>query len=229
MSLPPVTALRQLDTTRLIPSKYSEGGDSVLTRIADDDTHLQEIFALDGATNDRLEAEANLAPGIGIGELVFGIPHYRIVNAAFCHPSPLGSRFNGPERGAWYAGFEAETSLAEIIWHRTVALAEIDVFEDEVTYDAWAADFGATFHDLRGAGDFADCLDPQSYRASQRLAERLLAEGSAGIVYPSVRAQGGTCLACFRPALVSNLRKGPRYRLTWAGAPEPHVSTEETS
>ena len=58
-------------------------GDSVLTRIADDDDHLQTLFDLDHATNDRLRAENDLLPGIGIGELVFGIAHYRIVNAAF--------------------------------------------------------------------------------------------------------------------------------------------------
>ncbi|QDL92315.1 RES domain-containing protein [Paroceanicella profunda] len=228
MSLPPVTALRQLDTCRLIPSRYSDGGDSVLTRIADDDAHLQDIFALDGATNDRLEAEANLLPGIGIGELIFGVPHYRIVNAAFCHASPLGSRFNGPERGAWYAGFEVETSLAEIIWHRTVALAEIDHFEDEVTYDGYLADFGAAFHDLRGAEAFRACLDPQSYRAAQALASELLEAGAAGIVYPSVRAPGGTCLACFRPALVGHVRKAARYRIAWSGSPDPDVSLQET-
>jgi hypothetical protein len=45
---------------------------------------------------------------------VFGVPNYRIVNAAFVHAHPLGSRFNGPDRGAWYAGFEVETSQAEV-------------------------------------------------------------------------------------------------------------------
>ena len=35
MKLPPVTLVRQFDTHRLIPSKYSPGGESVLVRIAD--------------------------------------------------------------------------------------------------------------------------------------------------------------------------------------------------
>ena len=34
--------------------------------------------------------------------------------AAFCHAHPLGSRFAGADRGAWYAGFEIETSHAEV-------------------------------------------------------------------------------------------------------------------
>lgn len=43
-----------------------------------------------------------------------GVPYYRIVNAAFTHAHPLGSRFNDPDRGAWYAAFELETAQAEI-------------------------------------------------------------------------------------------------------------------
>ena len=43
--------------------------------------------------------------------------------------------------------------------------------------------------------------------ASQQLAEDLLTAGSLGVVYPSVRHDGGTCVACFRPALVMNVRK----------------------
>ncbi len=82
----------------MIPSKYSENGDSVLVRIADDDDHLQSIFDLDHATNDRLLAENDLLPGIGVDELVFSVPSYRIINAAFTHAHPLGSRFNGPDR-----------------------------------------------------------------------------------------------------------------------------------
>ena len=85
------------------------------------------------------------------------------------------------------------------------------------------ADFTAQFHDLRGQRDYASCLDPHSYVASQRLARRLLDEGSTGIIFPSVRRPGGTNLACFRPALVGNVRKGAVYRLTWEGTPEPRV------
>ena len=229
---PPLRRLARRDTHRLIPSKYSDdlgrGGESVLVRIADDDAHLAEIFDLDGATNDRLLAENNLLPGIGVHELVFGVPHYRIVNAAFTHAHPLGSRFNGPERGAWYAAFALATAQAEVAWHKTVELAEVGWREEEsVTYDDYLADFTAEFHDLRAARGFAACLDAASYVASQALAERLLAAGALGIVYPSVRHKGGTCLACFRPALVNNVRKHARYRFTWAGEARPRIALEE--
>lgn len=224
MTLPAVRLIRQNDTHRLIPSQYSEGGDSVLAQIADDDAHLQDLFKLDDATNDRLLAENDRVLGIGIHELVFGVPSFRIVNAAFCHPHPLGSRFNGPDRGAWYAAFELETSQAEIASHKWTELAEVGWTDEELTYDDYLADFSADFHDIRRDKRFADALDPDSYVASQDLAEELMKAGSLGIVYPSVRRARGTCVACFRPALVMNVRKGRTYRFRWKGEPKPAVS-----
>jgi hypothetical protein len=226
--LPPVTLLRQFDTHRLVPSKHLRDADSVLVDIADDDAHLQAIFELDLATNDRLAAQQQQLGAIGLEELVFGVPHAHVVNAAFCHAHPLGGRFSGPDRGAWYAAFELETSQAEVAFHKSVHLAEIGRFDDSVTYDDFLADFTASFHDLRHARGFKDSLAPDSYVASQGLAEVLLDAGSLGVVYPSVRRAGGTCLACFRPALVANVRRDRTYRFTWNGSPAPIVSAEPT-
>ena len=89
---PPTTAIDQRDTHRLIPAQFADGGVSVLNRLTDDPDILESIFQLDNATNDRLLAESRLAPGIDERELVFGIPSYRIINAAFCHPAPAGSQ-----------------------------------------------------------------------------------------------------------------------------------------
>lgn len=216
MTLPRVSLVRQYDTHRLVPSKYSAGGDSVLVRIADDAQHLQDIFDLDNATNDRLLAENHLLPGIDIHELVFGVSYYRIINAAFCHAHPLGSRFNGPDRGVWYTAFELETAQAEVAFHKSVELAEIGWFEETVTYDDYLSDFSAEFHDLRRDKSFAACLDPDSYLASQDLAARLLEADSQGVVYPGVRRAKSTCIACFRPALVMNVRKGPTFAFAWS-------------
>ena len=224
--LPLASFIRRSDTHRLIPSKYTDSGDSVLARIANDSDHLADIFDLDNATNDRLLAEHELLPGIGIDELVFRIPYASIINAAFTHAHPLGSRFNGPDRGAWYAAFEVETSQAEVAFHKTVDLAEIGRFDDEVTYDDYLADFRAEFHDIRNDQAFAEYLNPSSYVESQGLAERLLASGSLGIVYPSVRRARKTCIVCFRPALVTNVRKGKTYRFVWDGSPTPRIQTE---
>jgi RES domain-containing protein len=222
--IPKTTSVRQDDTHRLIPSRYSD--ESVLARLVDNKEQLQELFELDGATNDRLLGEANLLPGISVHELLFGVAYAHIVNAAFTHAHSLGSRFNGPERGAWYAAYELQTAQAEVAFHKVQELEEIKWTEAETfTFDDYLADFRADFHDIRGEVAYADCLSPPSYRNSQRLARELLASGSAGIVYPSVRRNDGTCIVCFRPALVTNVRKGDRSTVAFQEAGSPPVIT----
>src|SRR5258708_12085958 len=213
-AVPPVALVRQVDAHRLVPSRHSAGGDTVLMRVADDDEHLRAICELDAATNDRLLAEHQRFAGIGVEEMVFVVPCSHVVNAAFCHPHPLGSRFNGPDRGAWYAGFALPTAQAEVAFHKSVELAEIGwTAEESITYDDYLADFSAAFHDLRRAPAFRPCLDPRSYVSSQALPPRLLDAQSLGVVYPSARHAGGACLPRFRPPLVANPRRHPTHRL----------------
>lgn len=221
--MPPVALVRQFDTCRIIPSRFAETEESVLVPLSDGDHHLRDLFDLESATNDRLIGEYGGLSGIGVDELVFGVPHFRIINASFTHPRPEGSRFNDADRGAWYCAFDVDTALAEIIFHKTVEYHEIGRFEDSVTYQVMLADFSSEFHDLRRGKEWSDYLNPGSYAASQKLAARLLDAGSLGIVYPSVRRRAGVNLACFRPALVGNVRKGARYRMTWVGKSDPKV------
>jgi RES domain-containing protein len=221
--VPPLTTLRQFDTCRLLPSRFADVEDSVLSPLADSDDHLRDLFDLDNATNARLRTQNGGAAGINVDELVFGVPNFRIVNAAFTYAHPQGSRFNDGSRGAWYCAFDVETALAEVSFHKTVEYAEINRFDDSVQYQCMLADFTATFHDLRGQARYSACMAPDSYIASQTLAEQLLDGGSLGIIYPSVRRAGGINLACFRPALVGNVRKGAAYRLTWQGSPAPKI------
>lgn len=220
--LPKKTHISQNDTHRLIPSRWFEEGESVLSRLGLPPAQMEHLFQLDDATNERLAGEANLLPGITVHELVFGVPRYHIINAAFAHAQPGGSRFNGPDRGAWYAGFSLKTAQAEVAFHYAEGLREVNWHEEEaVSYREYLADFRADFHDLRGDVAHKNCLQPDSYRASQRLGRDLLNRGSAGVVYPSVRHAGGTCIACFRPALVANVREGALVTFTFPDASHP--------
>ena len=223
-----MTRIRQLDTHRLIPSKYSVGGKSVLVRVANDNGRLPGVLRLEHATRPRMLAENDRLPGIGIAELVFGFSYYHVINASFSRANLPGSRFNGPDRGAWYAGFELETSQAEVAWHKWIEFAEIGTTKGSVTYDDYLADFGGEYHDIRKDPTYQECLAPDSYVESQLLAETLLQKWSSGIIYPSVRHSDGICLACFRPALVGNVRKSARYRFTWTGSPWPDIKLVKT-
>lgn len=214
------------DTHRLIPSKYSPAG-TVFADLAEEgeDEFVRDLVSLDAATNTRLKADEGLLPGISVHELVYGVSYSRIVNAAFTHASPLGGRFNTSQRGAWYAAAERETSMAEVAFHRLRQFEEISWNEEEKsTFDDYLADFHADFESLEASRAFAEFLKPgpipDCYQRSQQLASELLAAGSNGILYPSVRRRGGTCLVCFRPVLVYHVRRVARleFRLK-AGRP----------
>jgi RES domain-containing protein len=198
----------------------------VLSNIAGNAQELADLITLDCATNDRVQGEQQGLLGISTFELVYGIPHAHVVNAAFTHPNETGSRFNDHTRGAWYAADCQKASIAEVVYHKSKRLSDIIVPEepeqrpaaDVTTYDDWRADFQADFHVLSPAEDFADALQaepvPECYAASQSLARHLLRVGSNGLVYPSVRDQGSRCIACFRPALVQNPQRSDRLEIT---------------
>ena len=205
--------LDQAGTHRLIPAKY--GAENVLENLPLPPAVLADLNELDAATNERKIAENGGNSAIGPGELLLGVPEAYIVNAAFTRPGPFGGRFHGAQRGAWYAGFEVETSIAEVAFHKRRFLADGRIQgRYRFDYIDFLADFAGEFHTLESA-ELESCLKPhpvpRCYSAPQSLANTLLFEGSNGIVYPSVRRQSEMCIACFRPALVFHPRRGQKY------------------
>ena len=219
---PPLTRIDPLDTHRLIPSRFPSVG--VFDAVASS-ADLDAIFELEGWTNDRISGELGILRGIPEDEWVLGVPHATLIMASFCHPRPGGGRFNSDQRGAWYAGFELETAHAEIIYHRTKELREINVLEARVEMRLYLANFNEEFYDIRGNNpEFSKYHDPDSYADSQNLAQSLLAARSNGILYRSVRRSGGNCIACFRPQLVKNVRPSAHFEYRWEGTTTPTVT-----
>src|SRR5580698_5271551 len=216
-----VTRIRAKNTCRLIPSRYPSAG--ILDRIAAPED-LPFLFELESWTNDRISNECGLLHRIPREEWVAGKPMASVVMAAFCHPRPGGGRFNGPDRGAWYAARDMETSHAEVAYHRTLELAEIGVFETRMEMRLYLAAFNCIFHDVRAeTSEHAPLRNPTSYAASQAFARELLAAGSNGVIYRSVRRADGECIACFRPRLVENVRTGGYFEYRWEGGRVPAI------
>jgi hypothetical protein len=216
------------ETHRLIPAKY--GTKSVLESLSLPPQTISDLTELDAATNERKIAELGGNPAIGPGELLYGVPLAHIVNAAFTHPGPAGGRFHDSRRGAWYAGIALETSVSEVGYHKRRFLRDARIHERlEFEYQDFLADFSGEFHFL-DPSESDSCLQaepvPECYGPSQTLAATLLYAGSAGIVYPSVRHHGGTCMACFRPALIFHPRRGSAYRIG-VSAQDEHVRCKE--
>jgi hypothetical protein len=176
------------------------------------------MLELESWSNDRVSAESGMLYRMPPEEWVKSRPMAKLINAAFCYPCAEAGRFNGPDRGAWHASSSVTAAHAEAVYFRAAELAEIGVSDTRVQMRLYLADFRGLFHDIRGSlPSHAPYHDPISYRASQRLARQLLANGSNGVLYRSVRHPGAECVACFRPGLVANVRAGPYYEYRWEG------------
>jgi RES domain-containing protein len=220
----PVTREALPRTVRLVSSARLR--DPVLLGLADADD-LAALAEIEGATSGRLIAEARGIGRVSPHELVHGVPHSAHINAAFAYPRPRApNRFNGPDRGAWYAALDAETCLAEVAFHLTRFLADTGVYEAVVDYAELFASFAGEFLDLREAFGHP-ALNPDTdigYPEGNRLANAALAQGLNGILYPSVRHPGGICIAALVPHAVQSVAQGGQWRLTWAGSPKPMIA-----
>lgn len=209
--------VRLVTTARLRPS--------VLLDLVDEGD-LAALAEIEGATSNRLVAQNRGTADVQAYELVYGVPHAAFINASFAYAKPREpNRFSGADRGAWYAALEVETALAEVQHHLTEALAATGVFDATVEYAELHASFAGEFVDLRPHADH-ECLNPNKavgYPVGNSLADAARARGLNGILYPSVRHPGGTCLVALFPHAVQSVAQGNIYRMTWKGHPVPSV------
>lgn len=199
---------------------------SVLAPLVDNDDELALLGEIEGATSARLRAEQRGISGLAANELVYDVPHARFINASFAYAKPMQpNRFNGDNRGAWYAALNVDTCLAEIGFHLTRMLADAGDFNATVEYAEMFSSMAGDFLDLRPVPEHP-ALGPDTataYPIGNRVAEVARAQGLNGIIYPSVRHAGGTCIVALRPAAVQSVRQGAVYRMVWTGQPEPRI------
>jgi RES domain-containing protein len=201
--------------------------EAVLKALVDSEAERAELEEIESATNSRLIAEAHGTAGVPAGQLIHGVPHAAFINASFAYTRPCElNRFNGPDRGAWYAALGVETSLAEVSFHMSAFLARAGDYHAVVDYAELFASLAGEYLDLRKArGHPALNPDPaQGYPAGNALAKTVLTAGVNGIIYPSVRHKGGTCFAVLWPHAVQSVAQGGVIRLTWTGEPTPRAA-----
>ncbi len=192
---------------------------------------LAVLAEIEGATSGRLRVQEAGAERLDRRELVYGVAHAHFINAAFAYFMPRTlNRFNGPGRGAWYAALTRETCVAEVAFHMERELTNVGDFTATVDYTELYASFIGDFVDLRAAKPRPDFLAPDpatSYAAGNAFADAVRAAGHYGIVYPSARYAGGTCLVALVPHAVQSVAQGAVIRLVWTGTPGPQVSQLE--
>lgn len=229
----PVTQFTAPDTIRLISTAYID--EPAIQPLADNPDELAFLEELEGMTSGCRNYEEGrglpLPARVSANELLTEQSGYgwTYVNAAFCYTRSTGNRFNGPDRGAWYAAWgdqAIETAQQEVCWHLTRELEAIGIFENLTAYRELVAGFTTGLHDLRDIDDeVLFNTDPTiAYPASKALATQLIGMGSNGVLYPSVRRREGHCLASFRPNNVQNIRQGSTWMFEWAGTPSPSIT-----
>lgn len=221
----PVARIAEPRTVRLVASARLR--DPVLRKLVDEEL-IGDLAEIEGATSGRLTAASRGADDIDAREFVVDIPHAAFINASFAYWRPRElNRFNGPGRGAWYAALTTETALAEVTFHLIRELERVNDFNAVVDYGEMFASFAGEFIDLRGVEPTPGCLDPdpaRGYPAGNALADAARAAGHNGIIYPSVRHAGGTCIVALRPHAVQSVAQGDIIRLSWRGKRDPEIS-----
>ena len=196
---------------RIVSSRFPPVG--VFDAIADP-ADLDALYAIEAMTHPRLREELGRIETIAPARRISG-PGTTPIMAAFAHPNPEGSRFATAAFGAYYCAAERHTAIRETVFHKERFLAATREPACVLDMRCYLGNVTHAFHDIRGG--YAGLHAPDSYVASQRFAVELRAAGSDGIVFDSVRAPGGTCLAAFHPDVLKPVRQGPHLQYHWNG------------
>lgn len=213
---PPLSQVHWQPCWRLVPSRFPPVG--LFDRVANSDD-IEILAAIEGLTNDRLRNELGELPLVPEVERQFG-PGTTPIMAAFTHINREGSRFSDGHYGVYYAANNVDTALAETGYHRARFLRRTQEPAIEIDMRSYACNIDVSLHDIRsGEADFSELYDADSYASSQTFATWLRNNvRSNGIVYNSVRHQGGECVALFRANIPqAPVVQGPHYCFVWDG------------
>ena len=210
----PLSATEWRPSYRLIPSRYPTVG--LYDRVADP-ADLDIVFAIEALTNPRIRDEVGHLQLVPASERVTGVGSTMLM-AAFTHLNPEGSRFSDGSYGVYYAAQTLETAVAEVGHHRALFLSRTAEPAVDIDLRVIAATVQADLHDLRGLGKRgAALLDPNHYGAPQAFGRQLRENGSWGVIFPSVRHEGGVCVGLFRPRALRQAKTGAHLALHWDG------------
>lgn len=196
---------------RIIPSKYPPI--NFFEELVDP-ALMDEVFYIESLTNDRLREEAGEISLVPVADRVSGEGSSPVM-AAFTH---IGhpSRFTDGSFGIYYASNTLDTAIAETTYHRTIFLNYTQEEPGEIDMRVYIGEVMKPLHDIRSSAyDFLH--DPDNWNPSQAFGKAMKQDHSWGLVYRSVRHQGGECLAALRPPAVSIPVQGPHLSYKWDG------------
>lgn len=200
------------ETSRLIPSIYPP---VTLFDWAESAEELEMIAALEGLTNDRLMNEIGNLNLVNKKDWVGG-PGATPLMAAFTHTG--ASRFSDGSFGIYYAGETLQTAIAETKFHREIFYSASNEAATRIQMREYVAKVKKELLDVRDYQE-EDIFNPDinTYPVSQRFGLEVRGQGEWGIIYPSVRDEGSSCVAVFRPPALSIPKPGCHLEYIWDG------------
>ncbi|GGJ86176.1 RES family NAD+ phosphorylase [Pseudomonas matsuisoli] len=179
-----------------------------------DPQDLEIAFAIEGLTNDRLLEEGGKLARVPRDDRVSG-PGSTAVMAAFTHIGKQ-SRFTDGSYGVYYCADSLHTAIAETRFHQERFFAATGEQSLEITMRAYVNKVIEPMLDVRERADLHG-PDVSNYEVPQAFARIQREAGEWGLLYKSVRASGGECVAAFRPKAVSRPVQGAHLRYIWDG------------
>jgi hypothetical protein len=200
---------------RIVPSRYPSI--NLFDRVAAA-SDFDALYALEALTNERLRLELGEIDRVPLDERLYGNGTGPIM-AAFTHVNSEGSRFSAGSYGVFYAARERETAIAETRYHHARFLAATQQAATHLPMRLYHVVIKAKLHDLRPAGAVAaNIYDTNDYTHARQLGQQLQQQGSAGVVYHSVRHNKGQCVGLFRPAGASACLHASYLLYVWDGS-----------
>lgn len=176
------------------------------------------LWALIAATNDRLLEEAGDL-NLVLEEDRVSVHGATIVMAAFTHIGQK-ARFNDETFGMYYAGRSQETAIRETVHQREIIAQDAGLSSTEFSLRVFIGTVKKHLHDVR-AVKYKFLHDrkprPEDHPRAQKFALQLRETGSWGLVYNSVRHNGGECIAAFRPPAISLPTQAAHLIYVWNG------------
>jgi hypothetical protein len=210
---PPVRRVRWDPACRIVPTRYPTV--FLFDRVAGPED-FDALYALEALTNDRVREEVGALALVAEEDRIFG-PGSGPIMAAFTHLNPLGSRFSDGSYGVFYAAGDRATAIAETRYHHARFLAATREPPMSLAMRLYHVVVEAKLHDLRGDAVEPAIHDRDSYVASQAMWRQLLQQDSAGVVYRSVRRDGGRCVGLFKPTGARDCLHAAHLLYVWDG------------
>ncbi len=214
--LPPLRRVRWAQACRIVPTRYPAV--NLFDRVADA-ADFDALYALEALTNERARQELGEIERVPPDQRLYG-PGSGPIMSAFTHVNTLGSRFSDGAYGVFYAAHERATAVAETRYHHARFMAATQERPQHLPMRLYHVAIAAHLHDLRdlhGTAVPEAVYAEQDYSAAQALGRRLHTAGSGGVVYRSVRHDGGQCVGLFKPNGASACLHAAYLLYAWDG------------